>query len=159
MSSGNLLDDQSKSAQHLAAEVAELKGVLQDIMQQVRRIERRVDLALPGGAKAKKRRMAAVSDGGASHAPVLSSAQARETINRMTKELREGKSIQAELREMTVKHGLKSIARELGITSAPLPPKTELVGRIITRLRQSVMLTENIGKTPRVAEEKTHFGD
>lgn len=56
---------------------------------------------------------------------------------------------------MNVKRELTPIAREFGMTNTALPPKTELIKNIITRLRQSVMLTENIRKMPRVTTE-TH---
>ena len=34
-----------------------------------------------------------------------------------------------------------------------------MIQNIITRLRQSVMLTENIRKMPRIAEPEKSFGD
>jgi len=156
MKADTVFGDKVEYVQRLAGEVADLKGVLQDISQQVRRIERRIDLVLPEAVKAKRKPGAQASQ---EKPQTLSETQARRTIDRLTDELRNGKSIQAELRDMTMKHGLTPIARVLGMTNTALPPKTELVGRIITRLRQSVMLTENIRKYPRVAEDEKHFGD
>ena len=145
----------------LADEVAELRGVLQDLSQQARRIERRIDLVLPERQRANKRK--AVGGGARmAKASTMGETQARETIKRMTDHLCDGKpieDIQSELRNMTLKDGLTPIAREFGMTNTALPPKTELVLNIITRLRQSVMLTENIRKMPRVAEDKKYYGD
>lgn len=144
--------DKDERVERLASEVAELKGVLQDVSQQVRRIERNIRLMLYE-QRGKKTCNSPVSRPNLhSKAQTLSESKARETIKRMTKELEVGKSIQAELRNMTMKHELTPIARVLGMTNTALPPKTELVLRIITRLRQTVMLTENIRKMPRVTK-------
>ena len=123
MKSDTIFGDKAEYVQKLADEIADLKGVLQDMSQQVRRIERRIDLVLPDSAKAKKRKIGTHTGPKKSHD--LSAVQARQTVDRLTDELRDGKSIQAELREMTVKHGLKLIARELGMTNTALPPKDE----------------------------------
>lgn len=141
----------------LANEVAELRGVLEDLTQQARRIERRIDFVLPEGQRAKARKTSAGNS--TKKGSTMDETQAHQTIDRLTQCLIDKESIHAELRNMTVKHGLTPIARVLGMTNTALPPKTELVLNIITRLRQSVMLTENIRKMGRVAEEEKHFGD
>lgn len=157
MNTANFWEDKVEYVQNLAKEVADLKGVLQDISQQVRRIERRIDLLLPEGAQTKNRKTA--SGGGRVMKPLtMSKTQARQTIKRMNEHLCNDKpiaNIQTELRNMNVKRELTPIAREFGMTNTALPPKTELIKNIITRLRQSVMLTENIRKMPRVTTE-TH---
>ena len=56
MTSGNLIGDRPGDVKRLAAEVAELKGVLRDISQQIRRIERRIDAVLPAGKRLGKSR-------------------------------------------------------------------------------------------------------
>lgn len=162
MNADDFWGDKVEHIQKLADEVAGLKGVLQDISQQIRRIERRIDLILPEGTREKGHKVRANGGNRSVKPPTMNKIEARQTIDRLTENLREGKSVesvQSELRDLTVKHGLLSIARELGMTNRALPPKTELVMNIITRLRQSVMLTENIRKMPHVAEEKKHFGN
>ncbi len=158
MSADNFWGDKVKYVERLAGEIADLKGVLQDISQQVRRIERRIDLVLPEGKSTKKRTMVSTIDNRSMKTKTMSENKARKTIEELKGDLCKGKSIKSELRNMTVKQGLLPIARELGMTNKALPPKTELVVKIITRLQQSVMLTEHIRKMPRVAEEEKHFG-
>ena len=159
MNNDDFWGDKVEYVERLAGEVADLKGVLQDISQQVRRIERRIDLILPEGKRTKKRKTTASGDNRSMKTPALNETEARKTIEELKENLYKGKSIKSELRDMTVKHGLIPIARELGMTNKALPPKTELMTRIIARLQQSVMLTENIRKMPRVAEEKKNFGE
>ena len=162
MTDDNFWGDKAEYIQKLASEVAGLKGVVQDVSQQIRRIERRIDLVLPEKPREKGRKTPVNGGRRPAKAPTMSEIEARQTIKRLTDKLHERgtmESVQAELRSMTVKHGLTPIARELGMTNTALPPKTELVLNIITRLRQSVMLTENIRKMPRVAEEEEHFGN
>ena len=157
MKADDLLGDKTHYIQKLAKEVAGLKGVLQDITQQVRRIERRIDYALPD----EKRSKAKKSQHSAEEAPTLSEIQARETIERMTQHIIDRKPVEdihAELRGMNVKRELTPIAREFGMTNTALPPKTELVLNIITRLRQSEMQTRNIREMSRVAEKEERFG-
>jgi len=151
------IGDRPDDVKRLATEVADLKSVLEGMLQQVRRVERRIDLALPEGAKVKRSK--AGNGNGPAQEATLNADQARQAIDRLTEELREKKPIQTELRSMTVKHQLQPIARELGMTGAPLPAKTELIARIITRLRQSIMLTENPREISHVAEEKERFGN
>ncbi len=161
MTTDNFWGDKIECVTKLAGEVAELKGVLQDMSQQVRRIERRIDLILPEGQRAKNRKASANGGRRSEKILTMSETKARETIKRMTTHLcdeKPVKDIQSELRNMNVKRELTPIAREFGMTNTALPPKTELVMRIITRIRQSVMLTENIRKMSRVAEEEKHFG-
>ncbi len=162
MKTDDFWGDKVEYIEKLTQEVADLKGVLQDISQQVRRIERRIDLILPERARTKRRKASANGERRSAKTPTMSEIDARQIIDRLTEKLRADKSIesvQSELRNLTVQHGLTPIARVLGMTNAALPPKTELVMNIITRLRQSVMLSENIRKMPHVAEEEKHFGD
>lgn len=142
MTSGNLIGDRPGDVKRLAAEVAELKGVLRDISQQIRRIERRIDAVLPAGKRLGKSR----KTNGAPHAKkhvAVSETVARQLIKELTETLRHNQGIESRLRDMTVKNELTAIARVLGMTNTKLPPKTELIGTIVTRLRQSTMLTEN----------------
>ena len=159
MNAEEFVSQNEKSVRKLAAEVAELRGVLQDLTQQARRIERRIDFVLPEKSRKKTANKISVNRADQDNVRKLGEDVARKTIDDMTEQLRNGKSIESELRNMTVKHGLTPIARELGMTNTALPPKTELIMRIITRLRQTVMLTENIRKMPRVAEDKKYYGD
>jgi len=154
MSAANFIGDRPDDVKRLATEVADLKSVLEGMLQQVRRVERRIDLALPEAAKAKR----GAGNGAAKNA-AMGVRQARQTIDRLTEALRDKQPIQTELRGMTVKHQLQPIARELGIADAPLPAKMELVARIMTRLRQRIMLTENARAVSQVAEEKGRFGN
>lgn len=158
MNTQNLIGNQTESEyiQKLATEVADLKNVLVGLTQQARRIERRIDLVLPEKPSTKS---ATKRESRAEKTPTMSETHARQTIDRLTQCLIDGKPIEAELRAMTMKHELKPIARQFGMTNTALPPKAELVLNIITRLRQSVMLTENIRKMSRVAEQEKHFGD
>lgn len=155
MSTANFIGDRPDDVKRLASEVADLKSVLEGMLQQVRRVERRIDLVLPEGAKAKRGK----TGNDAAKNSALNASQARQTIDRLTEELRDKKPVQTELRGMTMKHQLQPIARELGMTGAPFPAKTELIARIITRLRQSIMLTENTREISHVAEEKGRFGN
>ncbi len=157
MNTDNFWGDKVEYVQKLAKEVADLKGVMQDISQQVRRIERRIDLVLPEGRRAKERKV--VSGDHSGKAPTMSENQAHQTIDKLKECLYQDKPIDSELRNMTVKHGLTPIARVLGMTNSALPPKSKLILNIITRIRQSAMLTENIRKMPHVAEDKKHYGD
>ena len=162
MSADDFWGDKLEYVERLASEVADLKGILQDISQQVRRIERRIDLILPEGRRAKDRKASAAGKNSSEKPPTLNEVEARKTIDKLKNRLESGElaeSIQSELRDMTMKRGLTPIAREFGMTNTKLPPKSELILNIITRLRQSVMLTENIRKMPRVAEQEKHFGD
>ena len=162
MKTDDFWGDKLEYVERLASEVAGLKGVLQDISQQVRRIERRIDLILPEGKRAKDRKASAAGKNSSEKPPTLSEVEARKTIDQLKNRLESGEStepIQSELRNMTMKHGLTPIARVFGMTNTKLPPKSELILNIITRLRQSVMLTENIRKMSRVAEQEKHFGD
>ena len=162
MSADDFWGDKLEYVERLASEVAGLKGVLQDISQQVRRIERRIDLILPEGKRAKDRKASAAYKNSSEKPPTMSEVEARKTIDKFKNRLESGEStepIQSELRNMTMKHGLTPIARVFGMTNTKLPPKSELILNIITRLRQSVMLTENIRKMSRVAEQEKHFGD
>lgn len=159
MTDDNFWGDKMEYVQKLADEVTDLKNVLVGLTQQVRRIERRIDLILPEKRNVKS---GGTSAGRARHsekAPAMSETQARQTIDRFTQCLIDNKPIDAELRAMTMKHELTPIARAFGMTNTALPPKTELIMNIITRLRQSVMLTDNIRKMGRVAEEEKRFGD
>ena len=158
MSDDGFMSGKVEYIQKLAHEVAGLKGVLQDITQQVRRIERRIDYALPH----EKQDRANKSRVSTEQAPTMSELQARQTIKRMTQHIIDEKpleDIQAELRGMNVKRELTPIAREFGMTNTALPPKTKLVLNIITRLRQTEMLTRNTRKMSRVAEEEERFGN
>ena len=158
MKTNDLLGEKLEYISKLAHEVAGLKGVLQDITQQVRRIERRIDYALPHEKQDKEKKPRVSPE----QAPTMSEMQARQTIDRMTQHIIDRKpveDIQAELRGMNVKRELTPIAREFGMTNTALPPKTELVLNIITRLRQSEMQTRNIRKMSRVAEEEEHYGN
>ena len=162
MKTDSFLGDKAEYIEKLAAEVANFKGVLQDISQQMRRIERRIDFALPEGKRTKGHKASAAGKNNSEKPPTMSEVEARKTIDQLTNRLESGESaesIQSELRDMTMKRGLTPIAREFGMTNTKLPPKSELILNIITRLRQSVMLTENIRKMSRVAEEEKHFGD
>lgn len=159
MTTNDFWGDKVEYVQKLANEVADLRGVLQDLSQQVRRIERRIDYVLPDKRKANGRGTAVGKR--QEKTPTMSETKARHTLDKLQRRMEDGEStdaIRSELRSMRVKQELTPIARELGMTNTALPPKTELVMRIITRLRQSVMLTENIRKMPRVAEEEGHFG-
>jgi len=143
MTSNDLIRGQPGDVKRLAAEVAELKGVLRDISQQLRRIERRIDAVLPAGERSGKFR----KTNGAPHAKkhvAISEAAACQLVKELTETLRHNQGIESRLRDMTVKNELTAIARFLGMTNTKLPPKTELIGTIVTRLRQSIMLTENI---------------
>jgi len=157
MSTAKFIGDRPDDVKRLASEVADLKSVLEGMLQQVRRVERRIDLVLPDGVKAKRGNAANGNE--AAKGIALNASQARQTIDRLTEELRDKKPVQTELRGMTMKYQLQPIARELGMTGAPLPAKTELIARIITRLRQSIMLTENTREISHVAEEKGRFGN
>ncbi|WP_424948095.1 hypothetical protein [Candidatus Spongiihabitans sp.] len=158
MTTDNFWGDKTEYIERLANEVTDLKNVLVGLSQQVRRIERRIDLILPEKRSAKLSDASAGRERRAEKTPTMSETQARQTIDRLTQCLIDKKPIDAELRAMTMKHGLTPIAREFGMTNTKLPPKTELIMNIITRLRQSVMLTENIRKMSRVAEEEKQFG-
>ncbi|MDD9799761.1 MAG: hypothetical protein OXU29_04795 [Gammaproteobacteria bacterium] len=156
MTTKNLIGNQPGDVNRLATEVAELKGILGDISQQVRRIERRVEAVLPSASN-RPRKVRAV--GGVLRAkkyPMTTETDARRLLTELEKDMRRGNSIEPVLRKMTVKNELTAIARALGMTNAKLPPKTELIGRIVTRLRQSIMLTENIDAlaADKVAETK-----
>lgn len=155
MSTAKFIGDRPDDVKRLATEVADLKSVLEGMLQQVRRVERRIDLALPEGAKVKRGK----TGNGSTKDSALNANQARQTIDRLTEELRDKKPVQTELRSMTMERQLKPIARELGMTGAPLPAKTELIARIMTRLRQRIMLTENVREASHVAEEKGRFGN
>ena len=157
MSDESFIGGRTDSVTRLAKEVTDLKGVLQDISQQIRRIERRIDYVLPHEKRSQTRK----ASNGVKKTPTMSETNTRETIERMKQHLYDEKpvaEIQSELRKMNVKRELTPIAREFGMTNAALPPKDELIMRIITRIQQSVMLTENIRKMPRVAEEEKRFG-
>ena len=161
MNDDGFLGDKVEHIQKLANEVADLKGVVQDISQQIRRIERRINLVLPEKRREKPSKALADRSSPSVGELAMSEVQACQTIDRLTANLRDKRSIQSvqsELRNMNVKRELTPIAREFGMTNTALPPKTELVMNIITRMRQTVMLTENIRKMPRVAEEEKHFG-
>ncbi|MDD9814671.1 MAG: hypothetical protein OXU31_01615 [Gammaproteobacteria bacterium] len=156
MTANNLIGDQAHDVQRLATEVAELKGILGDISQQIRRIERRVDAVLhPASGYSHKARVAD-SNPRTKKYPTTTEFAALQIIEELKKSMRRDKSIEPVLRKMTVKNELTAIARALGMTNAKLPPKTELIGRIVTRLRQSIMLTENIDAlaADKVAETK-----
>lgn len=154
MTSKHLIGNQMGDVKRLADEVAELKGVLRDISQQARRIERRIDAVLPAGDRQGKSR----ATNGAPRTEKYAATPdivARQQIKELLEAMRRGKDVGPRLRDMTVKKELTAIARVLGMTNTKLPPKTELVGRITTRLRQSAMLTENIDAmaTDKVAED------
>ena len=162
MTTDSFFGDKAEYIEKLAAEVADLKGVMQDVSQQIRRIERRVDLVLPEGKRTKRVQKSANGKSGRSQESSMSEVDARKTLDRFKQHLCDGKSpatVQSELRNLTMKHGLIPIARVLGMTNTALPPKSELILNIITRLRQSVMLTENIRKMPMVAEKEEHYGE
>lgn len=155
MSTAKFIGDHPDDIKRLATEVADLKSVLEGMLQQVRRVERRIDLALPEGAKVKRGK----TGNGVTKSAALNASQARQIIDRLTEELRDKNPVQTELRSMTMKYQLQPIARELGIADAPPPAKMELIARIMTRLRQRIMLTENVRKISHVAEEKERFGN
>lgn len=154
MSTAKFIGDHPDDVKRLATEVADLKSVLEGMLQQVRRVERRIDLVLPEGVKAKRGKV-----GNGATKSTLNASQARQIVDRLTEELRDKKPVQTELRSMTMKYQLQPIARELGIADAPLPAKTELIARIMTHLRQRIMLTENAREISHVAEEKGRFGN
>jgi len=155
MSTAKFIGDRPDDVKRLATEVADLKSVLEGMLQQVRRVERRIDLVLPAGAKAK--RGGTVNGNGPVKSVTLNPNQARQTVDRLTETLRDKRPVQTELRSMTMKHQLQPIARELGIADSPA--KTELIMRIVTRLRQRIMLTENAREVSGVAEGSGRFGN
>lgn len=119
----------------LALEVSEVKDVLRELSQQVLRIERRVQAALPPASKKKAR------TGGNQK---VTDADAWRIIDGLTKSAQQGEQIEKELRKMTVKGGVAVLAKALGLTNAKLPPKDELIRRVSTRLRQRASVENGI---------------
>lgn len=119
----------------LALEVSEVKDVLRELSQQVLRIERRVQAALPPGSKKQAR------TGGNQK---IADADAWRIIDGLTKSAQQGEQIEKELRKMTVKGGVAVLAKALGLTNAKLPPKDELIRRVSTRLRQRASVENGI---------------
>ena len=118
----------------LALEISELRGILREISLQVLRIERRIRSVLPHSELSKTTRV------GKSRDPHF----AKGVIVRLTKRAKEGAQIENELRRMTVKRELASLARELGMTNRELPPKDDLIRRIATRIRQKASVAYGI---------------
>lgn len=127
-----MMDQESRNRELelLALELSDVKEALHEISRQVRRIERRVDAALPQASKRTEpvRRVK------------LDDSVARQTITRMREDAVNGLRIEDELRRMTVKNELVPLARELGLTNAKLPPKDGLVRLIATRIRQGAIV-------------------
>ena len=130
--------------EYLALELSDVKGVLRELSQQVLRIERRVQAALPPTEKPDRRGRAKRIDEDA----------ARRIVERLTERARKGEQIESELRSMTVKGELAALARNLGMTNAKLPPKDDLVRRISTRLRQSASVASAIREGARESGER-----
>ncbi len=126
--------DNQNELELIMLELAEVKGILRELSQQVLRIERRTRFALPASHKVSK---PAPRDR-------LNESAARRTINRLRERARCGEQIENDLRNVTVKNELAVMSRELGMTNTKLPPKDDLVRRISTRLRQSVSVVSSI---------------
>ena len=125
----------------LLNEVTEVKEVLRDLSQQVRRIERRISAALPKSSEAHSRQSPRVRSKDRS---TMDDDAASQGIDQLKLRATKGEQIENHLRKFTVKPELQSIARILGMTNTKLPPKDELVLRISTRLRQSVSVSTGI---------------
>lgn len=143
--------DDPKQLQALAAEAADLRHILVGLTQQVRRMERHIKASLPDAA----------SGGDVADAPRLDKASESE-VDKVVRHLKasmvEGENIAPALRAMTVKHGLAPIARYYGMTNTALPPKDELVLNIITRMRQSVIISEGFRKLAEdTAKDRAHM--
>lgn len=119
----------------LALEVSEVKDVLRELSQQVLRVDRRVQAALPPASKKRAR---------TSGRPKVTDADAWRIIDNLTKSAQQGGQIEEELQKMTVKGGVAVLARALGLTNSKLPPKDELIRRVSTRLRQRAAVENGI---------------
>ena len=119
----------------LALEISEIKDVLRELSQQVLRVERRVQAALPPASKRKTK---------ASGSQKVADADAWRIIDDLTKSAQQGNQIEQALRKMTVKGGVAVLAKELGMTNSKLPPKDELIRRVSTRLRQRASVEAGI---------------
>ena len=119
----------------LALEVSEVKDVLRDLSQQVLRVDRRVQAALPPASKKRAR---------TSGRQKVTDADAWRIIDNLTKSAQQGGQIEEELQKMTVKGGVAVLARALGLTNSKLPPKDELIRRVSTRLRQRAAVENGI---------------
>lgn len=119
----------------LALEISEVKDVLRELSQQVLRVERRVQAALPPANKRKTK---------ASGSQKVADADAWRIIDDLTKSAQQGNQIEQALRKMTVKGGVAVLAKELGMTNSKLPPKDELIRRVSTRLRQRASVEAGI---------------
>lgn len=157
MKNTEFINENPKKIEILAGEVTALKDILVDVTQQVRRIERRIDLALPEDSKAKSRKSPSDKNARATNPQTLSEAKVEQLISRLKEQIIAGQDIHSELRGMTVKYELTPIARYFGMTNTALPPKDELVPNIVTRIRQSVMVGENVRNMSRVAEDKPQY--
>ena len=127
----DLANKSTSDIELLLLEISELRGVLRELSQQVLRIERRVRAVLPQ-SEIRGRRQTQVRQ------------SATSIIRKLTERARDGVEIEKDLRRMTVKHELATLARELGMTNTKLPPKDQLIRRISARIRQKVSVTSGI---------------
>ena len=126
--------DSRKEIELLAQEVSELRNALRELSRQILRIERRIWSVLPRSKQSARPSLGKHSE---EHFAV-------SVINRLTESAKEGREIENDLRQMTVKPELVKVARELGMTNTKLPPKDDLVRRISTRIRQKASLARGI---------------
>lgn len=145
------ITDDPQKFEILASEISDLKNVLVGLTHQARRIERRIDAVLP--EKTKLRKNARAENNAAATANKFDEDKIKLVVDKLKEKIIAHQDIQAELRAMNVKYDLRPIARYFGMTNGPLPPKDELILNIITRLRQSVMIGENMRNMSRVAED------
>ena len=127
----DLANKSNSDIELLLLEISELRSVLRELSQQVLRIERRIRAVLP---QSEIR--------GRGQPQVRKSASS--IIRKLTERARDGVEIEKDLRRMTVKNELATLARELGMTNTKLPPKDQLIRRISARIRQKVSVTRGI---------------
>lgn len=134
MKPDNIYPEPGEELKLLALELSKVKNILQELSQQMLRIERRVRVALSPSQKPTNSNSLRRFD----------KSTASSTIDDLTERAKKGEQIEDELRGMTVKNGLAVLARELGMTNTKLPPKDELIRRLSTRIRQQASVEYGI---------------
>lgn len=147
--SKEIIGGRSEDLELLVMELTEIKDILREASQQIRRIERRIKAALPKPQTTVRHKR------GTQRASRMDEQVTHVLVDRLKEKVRNGENIESELHGFLVKYELNAIARTLGMTNTKLPPKDELIQRISTRLRQSVAVSAGIDAKNNVSANDT----
>jgi hypothetical protein len=150
MSEQNPFRSRDEELEHLGKQMADIREALREIAGQVNHIERHVKRSfgvshLPGQVTTKGPKRPA---DGAPEQPTMSAEEAISAFDGLVRAWKEQppERVESRLQEMSTAD-LKLMAHELGLSFPGKPSRKALIGGIVGRINESIMLSRNTNLT------------